>query len=47
MIKDVEHFLGASRPFGIPHLKILCLVCTPFLLPLKILVFVVVVVVVY
>ena len=25
MIKDVEHFLGASQPFGIPQLRILCL----------------------
>jgi hypothetical protein len=25
MIKDVEHFLGASQPFSIPQLKILCL----------------------
>jgi hypothetical protein len=25
MTKDVEHFLGASQPFGIPQLRILCL----------------------
>ena len=25
MIKDVEHFLGASQPFGIPQVRILCL----------------------
>jgi hypothetical protein len=25
MTKDVEHFLGASRPFSIPQLRILCL----------------------
>jgi hypothetical protein len=30
MIKDVEHFLGASQPFSIPQLRILCLACTPF-----------------
>jgi hypothetical protein len=24
MIKDVEHFLGASQPFCIPLLRILC-----------------------
>jgi hypothetical protein len=25
MTKDVELFLGASQPFGIPQLKIVCL----------------------
>jgi hypothetical protein len=32
MIKDVEHFLGAPQPFGIPQLRILCLAlfCSPF-----------------
>jgi hypothetical protein len=29
MTKDVEHFLGASQPFGIPQLKILCLALYP------------------
>jgi hypothetical protein len=29
MIKDVEHFLGASQPFGIPQLRILCLAMHP------------------
>jgi hypothetical protein len=29
MIKDVEHFLGASQPFDIPQLKILCLALYP------------------
>jgi hypothetical protein len=30
MIKDVEHFFsGASQPFGIPHLRILCLALYP------------------
>jgi hypothetical protein len=29
MIKDVEHFLGASLPFGIPQLRILCLTLYP------------------
>jgi hypothetical protein len=24
MIKDVEHFSGASQPFGIPQVRILC-----------------------
>jgi hypothetical protein len=26
IIKDVEHFLGASQPFGIAQVRILCLV---------------------
>ena len=29
MIKDVEHFLGVSQPFGIPQLRILCLALYP------------------
>jgi hypothetical protein len=29
MIKDVEHFLGASQPLGIPQLRILCLALYP------------------
>jgi hypothetical protein len=30
MIKDVEHFFsGASQPFGIPQLRILCLALNP------------------
>ena len=29
MIKDVEHFLGASQPLGIPQLTILCLALYP------------------
>jgi hypothetical protein len=29
MIKDVEHFLGASQPFGIPQLRNLCLAVYP------------------
>ena len=29
MIKDVEHFLGASQPFSIPQLRILCLALNP------------------
>ena len=29
MIKDVEHFLGASQPFGIPQLRFLCLALYP------------------
>jgi hypothetical protein len=29
MTKDVEHFLGASQPFGIPQLRILCLALYP------------------
>jgi hypothetical protein len=29
MIKDVEHFLGASQPFRIPQLRILCLALYP------------------
>ena len=30
MIKDVEHFFsGASQPFSIPQLRILCLVLYP------------------
>jgi hypothetical protein len=29
MIKDAEHFSGASRPLGIPHVKILCLALSP------------------
>jgi hypothetical protein len=29
MIKDIEHFLGASQPFGIPQLRILCLALYP------------------
>jgi hypothetical protein len=29
MIKDVEHFLGASQTLYIPHLRILCLALYP------------------
>jgi hypothetical protein len=29
MIKDVEHFLGASLPFGIPWVRILCSALSP------------------
>jgi hypothetical protein len=29
MIKDVEHFLGASQLFGIPPLRILCFALNP------------------
>ena len=29
MIKDVEHFSGASQPFGIPWVRILCLALSP------------------
>jgi hypothetical protein len=29
MIKDVEHFLGASQPFDIPQLRILSLALYP------------------
>jgi hypothetical protein len=29
MIKDIEQFLGASQPFGIPQLTILCLAPNP------------------
>jgi hypothetical protein len=29
MIKDVEHFSGASQPFGIPQVRILCLALSP------------------
>jgi hypothetical protein len=29
MIKDVEHFSGASQPFDIPQLRILCLALCP------------------
>jgi hypothetical protein len=29
MTKDIEHFLGASQPFSIPQLKILCLALYP------------------
>jgi hypothetical protein len=29
MIKDVEHFSGASQPFNIPQLRILCLALCP------------------
>ena len=29
MIKDAEHFLGASQPFGIPQMRILCLALRP------------------
>jgi hypothetical protein len=29
MINDVEHFLVASQPFGIPQLRILCLALYP------------------
>jgi hypothetical protein len=29
MTKDVEHFFGASQPFGIPQLRILCLALCP------------------
>jgi hypothetical protein len=29
MTKDVEHFLGASQPFGIPQFRILCLALYP------------------
>ena len=29
MIMDVQHFLGASQPFSIPHLRILCLALYP------------------
>jgi hypothetical protein len=29
MIKDVKHFSGASQPFDIPQLRILCLVLCP------------------
>ena len=29
MIKDVEHFVGASQPFGISQLRILCLALYP------------------
>jgi hypothetical protein len=29
MIKDVEHILGASQPFSIPQLRILCLALYP------------------
>jgi hypothetical protein len=25
MIKDAEHFSGASQPFGVPQVRILCL----------------------
>jgi hypothetical protein len=32
MIKDVEHFLGASQLFGIPQLRILCLALYPIFL---------------
>ena len=28
-VKDVEHFLGDSKPFGIPQLGILCLALYP------------------
>jgi hypothetical protein len=31
MIKDVEHFLGATQPLGIPTLKIHCLALYPIL----------------
>jgi hypothetical protein len=31
MIKDVENILGASQPFNIPQMRILCLaLCTIF-----------------
>ena len=29
MIKDAEHFSGASQPFGIPQVRILCLALSP------------------
>jgi hypothetical protein len=29
MIKDVEHFSGASQPFFIPQVRILCLALSP------------------
>jgi hypothetical protein len=29
MIKDAEHFSGASLPFGIPQVRILCLALSP------------------
>jgi hypothetical protein len=29
MIKDVEHFSGASQPFAIPQLRNLCLALLP------------------
>ena len=29
MIKDAEHFSGASQPFGIPRVRILCLALCP------------------
>ena len=29
MIKDVEHFSGASLPFGVPQVRILCSVLSP------------------
>jgi hypothetical protein len=29
MIRDVEHFSGASQPFGIPQVRILCLALSP------------------
>jgi hypothetical protein len=31
MTKDVEHFLGVSQPFSVPHLRILCLALYPIL----------------
>jgi hypothetical protein len=34
MNKDVEHFSGASEPYGIPHLRILCLPLYPILMGL-------------
>jgi hypothetical protein len=35
MTKDIEKFLGAYQPFGIPQLRILCLACTPSLIELS------------
>jgi hypothetical protein len=34
MTKDVKHSLGASWPFDIPQLRILCLALYPFLIGL-------------
>jgi hypothetical protein len=34
MTKHIEHFLGASQPFDIPQLRILCLPLYPFFIGL-------------